>query len=80
MNLESLQLMGLALPSPAYLFGSVIFGLAGLAAYRYGKRVGRRRIKWLAVALMLYPYAITQTWLLYAVGAALCAGILIDRA
>ena len=33
----------------------------------------------MGVALMLYPYAIAQTWLLYVVGAALCAGILIDR-
>ena len=28
---------------------------------------------------MLYPYAVAQTWLLYLVGIALCAGILIDR-
>lgn len=47
-------------------------------AYRYGKRAGRQRSKWLGVALMLYPYAIAQTWLLYVVGAALCVGVLID--
>jgi hypothetical protein len=28
---------------------------------------------------MLYPYAISATWLLYAVGLALCAGVWLDR-
>ena len=78
-NLQTLQSLGISLPSPAYIFGAVIFGLVGFAAYRHGKRAGRPRSKWLGVALMLYPYAIAQTWLLYVVGAALCAGILIDR-
>jgi len=78
-NLQTLQSLGILLPSPAYLIGAVLFGLIGFAAYRYGKRVGRRRSQWLGVALMLYPYAIAQTWLLYVVGAALCAGLFIDR-
>jgi hypothetical protein len=29
----------------------------------------------LGVALMLYPYAVGSTWLLYLVGCALCAAI-----
>lgn len=78
-TLETLQSLGMALPSPAYLAGAVLFGLAGLAAYGYGKRVGRARTRWLGVALMFYPYAVAQTWLLYLVGAALCVGILVDR-
>ncbi|SDE63181.1 hypothetical protein SAMN05444679_12690 [Variovorax sp. CF079] len=57
----------------------MLFGLIGFVAYRYGKRAGRQRSKWLGVALMLYPCAIAQTWLLYVVGAALCVGVLIDR-
>ena len=28
---------------------------------------------------MFYPYAVSQTWLLYVVGVVLCAGIYIDR-
>jgi len=28
---------------------------------------------------MLYPYAISQTWLLYVAGVALCAGLFFDR-
>ena len=63
-NLQALQSLGISLPSPAYILGAVIFGLTGFVAFRYGKRAGRRRSKWLGVALMLYPYAIAQTWLL----------------
>lgn len=77
--LETLQSLGIALPSPPYLAGAVLFGLAGLAAYGYGRRRGRARTPWLGVALMFYPYAVAQTWLLYLVGAALCVGILADR-
>jgi hypothetical protein len=36
-------------------------------------------MRWLGVALMLYPYVISQTWLLYGVGTALCAGLVLDR-
>ena len=76
---SALQLLGLTLPSPAYLFGALLFGLIGFAAYRYGKRAGRNLVKWLGVALMFYPYAISQTWLLYVVGTVLCVGLFIDR-
>ena len=78
-NLETLQSMGLTLPSPAYIVGAVLFGIIGIVAYRYGKRAEKPRSKWLGVALMFYPYAVSQTWLLYVVGVVLCAGIIIDR-
>jgi hypothetical protein len=78
-SLSVLQSLGLALPSPAYIVGALLFGLIGFAAYRFGKRAGRQLTKWLGVALMLYPYVIPQTWLLYVVGALLCAALLIDR-
>jgi len=78
-DLNSLQSLGLSLPSPAYIFGAVIFGLIGFAAYRIGKRAERPRTKWLGVALMLYPYATPEVWLLYAVGVALCVAVYLDR-
>ena len=78
-DLKTLQSLGLTLPSPAYIFGAVVFGLAGLAAYRNGKKSGRPLTKWVGVALMLYPYVITMTWLLYVVGAALCVALYLDR-
>jgi hypothetical protein len=77
-QLSTLQSLGLSLPSPAYLFGAVVFGLVGLGAWRYGKKTERSRTKWLGVALMFYPYAIAQTWLLYVVGMAFCVGVFVD--
>ena len=77
-RLSDLQALGLTLPSPAYIFGAILFGIAGIAAYRYGKRMGRQRTRWLGVALMLYPYVISNTWLMYGVGALLGAGVYVD--
>ena len=77
--LSALRALGLELPSPAYIFGVIVFGLIGLAASRSGRKSGRRTTLWLGVALMIYPYAVTRTWLLYAVGVALCLGIILDR-
>jgi len=74
-TLTSLQGMGLTLPSPAYILGAILFGIIGMAAYWHGKKAQRPRIKWLGVALMLYPYLVPSTWLLYVVGLALCAGL-----
>lgn len=67
------------MPTPAYLIGAILFGLIGFAAYRYGKRTSRPKVKWIGVVLMLYPYAISGTALLYVVGAALCLGLYIWR-
>lgn len=78
-NLQELQSLGLTLPSPAYIAGAVLFGLIGFGAYRYGKRAQAPRIKWIGVALMLYPYVVPNTWLLYLIGVALCAWIYFDR-
>jgi hypothetical protein len=72
-DLKTLEGMGLTLPSPAYLIGAIFFGIIGFAAYRYGRKASLTSTKWIGVALMLYPYAIAETWLLYAVGASLCA-------
>lgn len=78
-ELAALQSLGLELPNPAYIVGAIAFGLVGWLAFRRGRRSGRPRTTWLGVALMLYPYAVSRTWLLYAVGMALCAGVLVDR-
>lgn len=78
-ELKTLPTMGFSLPTPAYLFGALLFGILGLAAYRYGRKTGRAIPRWLGVALMLYPYAISATWMLYAVGVALCIGVYLYR-
>ena len=74
-ELSQLNAIGMTLPTPAYLAGAIFFGIVGFAAYRYGKKNAMPRPKWIGIALMLYPYAISQTWLLYGLGAALCAAL-----
>ena len=78
-DLKTLGAMGFTLPSPAYLLGALLFGIIGYAAYRYGKKTSLVVPKWTGIALMLYPYAISETWLLYFVGAGLCLGLYFFR-
>lgn len=40
-----------------------------------GRKTERPRIKWLDVALMLFPYATPETWELYVVGGVLSAAL-----
>jgi hypothetical protein len=74
-ELKALEAMGFSLPSPTYLFGAILFGILGYAAYRYGKKSANQTSKWIGIILMLYPYAVSETWLLYAVGTSLCIGL-----
>ena len=74
-ELKSLESLGFSLPSPVYIVAAIVFGIIGFAAYRYGKKTARAKAKWIGVALMLYPYAISETWLLYVVGVGLCGAL-----
>jgi hypothetical protein len=78
-ELKTLESLGVTLPTPAALFAMLLFSLIGYAAYRYGKRLELPIPKWLGVALMFYPYAVSETWMLYVVGVSLCAGLYIWR-
>jgi len=78
-TLEALNTLGISLPSPAYLIGVIVFSVVGMVAYYRGKRAGRNRMRWLGLALMLYPYVVWQTWLLYVVGAGLSIAAWLDR-
>ena len=73
--LQTAQALGLELPSPAYLIGAILFGIAGMWAFAVGKRRHQPRLLWTGVALMFYPYVIGSTWLLYLVGVALCGAL-----
>ncbi|MEP6791581.1 MAG: hypothetical protein ABI907_09435 [Ramlibacter sp.] len=71
--LKDLQSSGLlVLPSPAYIAGAILFGIVGMVAWRHGRKNTNPTAKWLGLALMLYPYGVPQTWLMYLVGTALC--------
>lgn len=68
------------LPTPAYIFGAILFGVIGFTAYRYGKKTGSTRTRWLGAALMFYPYLIgSDTRILYLTGAALCLAVYFFR-
>ena len=70
--MTDLAALGLELPTPAYLAGLLVFGIAGYAAFRRGRKVERPALKWAGVAMMLYPYAVSQTWLLWLIGTLGC--------
>jgi hypothetical protein len=60
-----LNAMGLELPSLAYIAGALIFGVFGWAAFRRGRTTEDQALTWGEVALMVYPYGISQTWLVW---------------
>jgi len=66
------------LPTPAYIVGAVVFGIVGYLAFRHGRKAARPAPMWIGVGLMLYPYAISATWLLYVVGVGLCVGLFVS--
>ena len=68
---KQLESLGLVLPTPAYIMGAILFGIIGLFAYRQGRKTSVSTLTWAGIALMLYPYGISQTWMLWLVGIAL---------
>lgn len=74
-ELKQLESLGLVLPSPAYIFGAILFGILGYVAFRRGRKTSSSSLTWAGVALMVYPYAVQHTWLLWAIGAALCGWV-----
>lgn len=69
--LDQLQSLGLVLPSPVYITGAILFGLLGWLSFRRGRKNQRPQLTWSGVALMFYPYAVSQTWLLWLLGSTL---------
>jgi hypothetical protein len=65
--------------SPAALFGSLLFGAIGLAAFVYGKKMVRYGPMVIGLVLMAYPYFVSETWLVYAIGCALCVALFLAR-
>jgi hypothetical protein len=78
-ELQTLEASGFSLPSPAYLFGAILFSIFGYAAWRYGRKLGKPNIQWLGGALMVYSYLFSETWQIYAVGSSLCVALYLFR-
>ena len=55
----------------ANLFAQILFGAIGLAAFVYGKKQSSFKTMLLAVAIMGFPYVVSETWMLYAIGGVL---------
>jgi hypothetical protein len=70
-ELKQLESLGLVLPSPAYIFGAILFGIIGWLAYRRGRKASIAGLTWSGVALMLFPYGVSATWMLWLIGIAL---------
>jgi hypothetical protein len=67
------------MPDFSILFAGLLFGTVGLAAFVYGKKNANWRPMVVGAALMVYPYFVEQTWLLYGLGVALCAALFLWR-
>jgi hypothetical protein len=60
--------MSFANLSAANLIGGLIFGSIGFVAFVYGKRMNFWKPMFLGIALMVYPYFIANTAVVYAIG------------
>ena len=63
------------MPSPAALFASLIFGVIGIVAFRYGKKHTLFMPMLLGIVLMAFPYFVPETWMLYAIGVVLTGAV-----
>ena len=55
--------------SPANLIGGFVFGSIGFVAFIYGKRMNLWKPMFCGIALMVLPYFIANTAIMYAIGA-----------
>lgn len=78
-ELQTLGTLGFTMPTPAYLVGVILFSIIGYAEYRYGKKSSAYYTMGIGVTLMLYSYVVSETWVMYAVGAGLCVGLYVLR-
>lgn len=61
------------------MFAGILFGAVGFAAFLYGKKSASWKPMSIGVALLVYPYFIEETWLLYVIGIALVSLIFVWR-
>jgi hypothetical protein len=67
------------MPTPANLFGLIVFSVIGFAMFNYARKQAKWRTAAIGIALMFYPYFVDQTWLLYVIGLALCGALYVFR-
>jgi hypothetical protein len=57
----------------------VVFGLIGMAAFRFGKKEGRPKTMVVAGALMVYPYFVSSALWLWLIGLALSGALFVYK-
>ncbi|APW46043.1 hypothetical protein [Rhodoferax antarcticus] len=75
-NSNNSLFLGLVSNQTAFIAGIVVFLVLGLLAFRRGKQTKRAEFTWIGLALMVFPYAVAQAWLLWLIGAGLTALLL----
>jgi hypothetical protein len=65
--------------SAANLIGGFVFGSIGFVAFIYGKRMNLWKPMLLGIALMIYPYFISNDAVMIAIGAIGTAGLFFLR-
>ena len=53
------------------LLAGFLFGILGLAAYSYGKKLNLWQPRVIGACLIFYPYFFSNAWLLWGIGVAL---------
>jgi hypothetical protein len=67
----------MSFPSPGALFASLLFGAIGLGALVYARKMSAFKPAILGVALMAYPYFVSDNLLLWSVGIVLTIALFV---
>ena len=67
------------MPTPEVLFAAIVFGAIGMAAFVYGKKTANMRPMLIGIALIVYPYFVSQTWLVFLIGCLLTGSLFVWR-
>ncbi len=65
--------------SAANLIGGFVFGSIGFVAFIYGKRMNLWKPMFLGIALMVYPYFVSNDLIMIAIGAIGTVGLFFLR-
>lgn len=57
--------------NPYNLLAGLVFGTFGWGAFSYGKKLDLWQPRAIGIALMVYPYLISNAWLLWGIGGGL---------
>ena len=67
----------MSFPSPGALFASLLFGAIGMGALVYARKMSAFKPAILGVALMAYPYFVSDSLVLWGVGIALTIALFV---